>query len=145
MFEHTLGRGPRLGIYVAAAAGVIAAALAGSPLASADDSPLSVDGSALADLGGLDCTQVCGDTFGPFLPYFPFEFTQELAPATGYSSVGDFYAPDGLADATGFDIVSGNTSFLSEFTGVAGETVLYTLNDGVASAPIELLPFDLPL
>lgn len=44
---------------------------------------------------------------------------------------------------TGFDIASGHTAFLPEIAGVAGETVLYTINDGVVSAPIELLPFDL--
>lgn len=146
MYRRAFSRARRIGIYLGAAAGMIVAALTGSPLASADDSPLSVDASALAALGGLACdTDICDSTFGPFLPYFPFEFVQIVAPATDYSSVGDFYVPQGLADATGFDIVSGNTSLLFEVSGVAGETVLYTVNDGVASAPNELLPFVLPL
>jgi hypothetical protein len=150
MYNHPPAGSRRLGIGLGMAAGVIAAALAGSPLASADESPLAVDASTLAALGEPPCTaDLCTNLVGPYLPYFPFEFAQEVAPATDYSSEGAFYAPNdldnGLADATGFDIASGHTSLLTELAGVSGETVLYTLNDGIVSAPIELLPFDLPL
>jgi len=146
MYERAFSRVRRFGIYLGAATGVMAAALTGSPLACADDSPASVDASALAALGDLACTDICGTSFGPYLPYFPFEFAQIEAPATDYTDVAALYVPNGLADATGFEIASGHTNLVSEgAVGVAGETVLYTVNDGVVSAPIELLPFDLPL
>jgi hypothetical protein len=136
MNTHTIGV-RRFGLGLGLAAGAASAALIAGPTVYADipfEPPCSSD--------------ICGTAFGPFLPYFPFEYTHQYAPATDYTSEGSFYFPPGstgFPDVTGFDITSGHTDFLADFQGVAGETVLYTDNDGVISAPIELLPFAVPL
>ena len=125
--QHPRSRRNRLAIGLGVTASAITAVLAGSAPAYADDTCTS----------GL-CSTV--DLLGPL------ESVQDQAPATDYTSLGFFLnGPQGNADAFGFDITSGQTSLVSEFAGIANETVLYTDFNGVASAPIELLPFDIPL
>lgn len=126
--QYPRSRRNRLAVGLGVTASAIAAALAASAPAYADDSPCT---------SGL-CSTV--EVLGPL------ETIQDDAPATDYTSVGFFLnGPQGNSDAFGFDIVSGQTSLVPEFQGVAGETVLYTDFNGVASSPIELLPFDIPL
>jgi hypothetical protein len=125
----------RFGIGLGVAAGAIAAAaLAGSPLANADvDEP-----GCTADL--------CGTAY----LLGPYDFTSVSIPADDYSNIGSFMlGPDGITDATGYVITSGTelpgANGLTDFPGIAGETLLYTDVGGVVGAPTELLPFDLPL
>jgi hypothetical protein len=126
--QYPRSRRNRLAIGLGVTACAIAAALAGSASAYADD-PSCSDGvcSLISILG-------------------PFEAIHDDVPATGYSS-DEFIllGPQGLSDGFGFDIVSGQTSLVPEFPGVAGETVLYTDYGGVVGSPIELLPFDVTL
>lgn len=152
MYSQTTDSRRRISTGLGLSVGVIAAALAGSPLAAADESRLTTDVSPLAAIGEPPCgADVCGTTFGPFEPYFPFEYDHQYVPADDYASDGFYYYPfdsssDGIVGPeSGFDIVSGHSAFLADTPGIAGETVLYTLNDGTWGDPIELLPFELPL
>ena len=134
MLSHRLIDARRITIGVGVAAGAIAViALTENPLARADDLTCGADVCGTATLLG------------------PFDFTSATIPADDYSSIGSFVlGPDGLSDATGYVITSGGdipgVDISSvDFPGLAGETLLYTDVGGVVSAPIELLPFDLPL
>jgi hypothetical protein len=126
--QHPRSRRNRLAVGLGVTASAIAAALAGSASAYADEPPCSSDiCSVISTLG-------------------PFETIQDDAPATDYTSDGFFLnGPQGVSDGFGFDIASGQTSLVPEFPGIAGETVLYTDYGGVVGSPIELLPFDIPL
>ena len=125
--QHPRSRRDRLAVGIGVTASAIAAALAGSASAYADD-PCSSDLCSSINILG------------------PLETIHDVAPATDYASDGFFLlGPQGLSGAFGFDIVSGQSSLVSEFSGIAGETVLYTDYGGVVGSPIELLPFDIPL
>jgi hypothetical protein len=124
----------RISIGLGLTAGAIAvAALAGSSLAYADVLDCGADACGTATLIG------------------PFDFTTASIPADDYSSIGSFVlGADGQADATGYVITSGGDVpgvdiSSADFPGLAGETLLYTDVGGVIGAPVELLPFDLPL